>query len=169
MKIPRSSRPDRRVAGFRTTVVVATAVLGLGAARVAGADDISPPAKEWRSYCQSYMKALEGDADASDLDVTYCLGVTKGLLSGLRVGAQLGALSFGSRLAVQHQLDADAIFAQFQQQDPSRLLGVCAPATATTPEFVRPVLAQLEKNPGDAERPIAEVFYEALSAAYPCR
>jgi hypothetical protein len=145
------------------------AILGLGVVHAASADDISPPAKEWRSYCQSYMKALEGDADASDLDVTYCLGVTKGLVSGLRVGAQLGALSFGSRLAIQHQLDADAIFAQFQQQDPARLLGVCAPATATTPDFVRPVLAQLEKNPGDAERPIAEVFYEALSAAYPCR
>ena len=53
--------------------------------------------------------------------MTYCLGVTKELLSGL-----------GAR-------------------------------------FVRPVLAPLEKNPGDAERPIAEVFYEALSAAYPCR
>ena len=169
MKITRSNRISRRVPACRTTATVATAFLGVGAAHVASADDISPPAKEWRSYCQSYMKALEGDADASDLDVTYCLGVTKGLISGLRVGAQLGALSFGSRLAIQHQLDADAIFAQFQQQDPSRLLGVCAPATATTPDFVRPVLAQLEKNPGDAERPIAEVFYEALSAAYPCR
>lgn len=150
-------------------MAIAAAMLGFGGVHVASADDVSPPAKEWRSYCQSYLKALDGDANASDLDVTYCLGVTKGLLSGLRVGAQLGALSFGSRLAVQHQLDADAIFKQFQQQDPSRLLGVCAPPTATTPDFVRPVLAQLEKNPGDAERPIAEVFYEALSTAYPCR
>lgn len=135
----------------------------------ARADDVSPPAKEWRSYCQSYMKALEGDVDASDLDVTYCLGVTKGLLSGLRVGAQLGALSFGSRIAVKHQLDADAIFKLFQEQDPSRLLGICAPAGASTPDFIRPVLVQLEKNPGDAERPIAEVFYETLATAYPCR
>jgi hypothetical protein len=163
--------PLRRTSTLRRlgTTVLLPLVLGLVSVDTAVADETSPPAKEWRSYCQSYMKALEGDADASDLDVTYCLGVTKGLLSGLRVGAQLGALSFGSRLAVQHQLDADAIFSQFQQQDPSRLLGVCAPATATTPDFVRPVLAQLEKNPGDAERPIAEVFYEALSAAYPCR
>ncbi|HET9694631.1 MAG TPA: hypothetical protein VFP48_09600, partial [Steroidobacteraceae bacterium] len=88
----------------------------------ARADDISPPAKEWRSYCQSYLKALEGDTSASDLDVTYCVGVTKGLLSGLRVGAQLGALSFGSRLAVRYELDADEVFKVFQEQDPSRLL-----------------------------------------------
>jgi hypothetical protein len=135
----------------------------------ASADEMSPPAKEWRSYCQSYLKALEGDASASDLDVTYCLGVTKGLLSGLRVGAQLGALSFGSRIAVREKLDADAVFKQFQEQDPSRLLGICAPAGATTPEFVRPVLARLDEHPDDAQRPIAEVFYEALAAAYPCR
>lgn len=134
----------------------------------AHADDVSPPAREWRSYCQAYMKALEGDADASDLDVTYCLGVTKGLLSGLRVGAQLGALSFGSRVAIQNKLDPDAVFKQFQEQDPSRLLGICAPGGATTPDFIRPVLTQLADKPGDAERPIAEVFYEALSAAYPC-
>jgi Rap1a immunity proteins len=155
---------------LRKPIILLVALVALGLHGAPGrADDVSPPAKEWRSYCQSYMKALEGDTDASDLDVTYCLGVTKGLLSGLRVGAQLGALSFGSRLAVQNELDPDAVFRQFQEQDPSRLLGICPPANATTPEFVRPVLAQLEKNPDDAQRPIAEVFYEALSAAYPCR
>lgn len=135
----------------------------------ARADDSTPPAREWRSYCQAYMKALSGDTAASDLDVTYCLGVTKGLLNGLRVGAQLGALSFGSKIAIKNQLDADAVFQLFQQQEPGRLLGICAPPTATTPDYVKPVLQQLEKNPGDADRPIAEVFYEALAAAYPCR
>ena len=164
-------RPHRRRGSPRLASISAlgTVLLALAVTAPASADDVSPPAKEWRSYCQSYMKAIQGDAEASDLDVTYCLGVTKGLLSGLRVGAQLGALSFGSRLAVKHQLDADAIFRQFQEQDPSRLLGICAPAGASTPDFIRPVLAQLEKNPGDADRPIAEVFYETLSAAYPCR
>jgi Rap1a immunity proteins len=157
-----------RHAGLPLSTFALGAVL-LALAAPTRADDVSPPAKEWRSYCQSYLKALEGDVDASDLDVTYCLGVTKGLLSGLRVGAQLGALSFGSRIAVRHQLDADAIFKLFQEQDPSRLLGICAPASASTPDFIRPVLVQLEKNPGDAERPIAEVFYETLATAYPCR
>jgi hypothetical protein len=133
------------------------------------ADDVMPPAKEWRSYCQSYMKAIDGDTNASDLDVTYCVGVTKGLLNGLRVGAQIGALSFGSRVAVKQKIDPDEIFKLFQAEDPAHLIGICAPASPSLPDLIRPVLAQLDKNPGDAERPIAEVFYEAVSAAYPCR
>jgi hypothetical protein len=161
----RTTRATAFVPGMAAAVVLTLATLALPAR----ADDVSPPAREWRSYCQAYIKALEGDAAASDLDLTYCLGVTKGLLNGMRVGSQLGALSFASRVAVTYKLDADAVFKMFEQQDPARLLGVCAPATATTPDFIRPVLAQLEKNPGDAERPIAEVFYEAVSAAFPCR
>jgi hypothetical protein len=140
-----------------------------GAAR---ADEAVTPAREWRSYCKAYLGALEGGAEsktASDLDVTYCVGVTKGLLTGLRVGAQIGALSFGSQLSVRFEIDRDAVFEQFQKQDPNRLLGICAPPGAKMPDFVRPVLAKLEREPAAAERPIAEVFYEALSEAYPCR
>jgi hypothetical protein len=132
------------------------------------ADDTSPPASEWRSYCQTYIKAIDGDTAASDLDVTYCLGVTKGLLNGLRIGSQVGALSFGSRIVVQYKLDSDEIFKLFSAQDPARILGVCAPKTQNTPDYVRVVLARLEKNPADAKRPIGEVFYEALQEAYPC-
>lgn len=140
----------------------------LGAVSTALADEVSPPASEWRSYCQAYERALDGDASASDLDVTYCLGVTKGLLNGMRVGSQLGALSFGSRLAVKYELDPDEVFKLFQGQEPSRLLGVCSPSSTTTPDYVRAVLTHLEKRPGDLKRPIAEVFYEALQLNYPC-
>ena len=132
------------------------------------AQELSPPASEWRSYCKTYVKALEGDATASDLDVTYCLGVTKGLLNGMRVGSQLGALSFGSRLAIKYKLNTDEVFQLFQQESPSQLLRICSPPAYTTPDYVRTVLAYLDKNPDDAKRPIAEVFYEALQAAYPC-
>jgi hypothetical protein len=135
----------------------------------ATADDVSPPASEWHSYCSAYLKAVDGSAEASDLDVTYCLGITKGLLNGLRIGAQIGALSFGSRLAVRHDLDPDEVFKLFQQQDLSQLLGICSPASQNAAEYVRAVLAHLEKNPGDQKRPIGEVFYEGLEAAYPCR
>jgi hypothetical protein len=132
-------------------------------------DNLSPPASEWRSYCQSYIKAVDGDTTISDLDVTYCLGVTKGLLNGLRIGSQIGAVSFASRMVVQYKLDSDEVFKLFAAQDPSRLLGVCAPVAQTTPDYVRAVLKQLEKSPADAKRPIDEVFYEALQAAYPCK
>jgi len=144
------------------------AAAALAFAFPAQADDVTPPASEWRSYCQTYMKAVDGDTAASDLDVTYCLGVTKGLLNGMRIGAQLGALSFGSLIAVRYKHDPDEIFKLFAAQDPSRLLGVCAPATHATPDYVRTVLKHLEKSPADAKRPIGEVFYEALQEAYPC-
>ena len=150
---------------FITLLAVALAFLTTTAH---AADEVSPPASEWRSYCQSYIKAVEGDTKVSDLDITYCLGVTKGLLNGMRIGSQLGALSFGSQLVVHYKLDKDEVFKHFQQQDPSHLLGVCAPAAQTTPDYVRTVLKRLEKVPADAKRPIAEVFYEALQEAYPC-
>jgi hypothetical protein len=134
----------------------------------AWAQDLSPPASEWRSYCQTYLKALDGDTTASDLDVTYCLGVTKGLLNGMRVGSQIGALSFASRVAVQYKLDPDEVFQLFQTQEPSRLLGICSPAASAAPDYVRAVLTHLEKNPDNLQRPIAEVFYEGLQASFPC-
>jgi hypothetical protein len=153
---------------LQKTFAPVVACVALSAQIPASAQDLSPPASEWRSYCQTYLKALDGDVTAGDLDVTYCLGVTKGLLNGLRVGSQIGALSFASRVAIQYKLDPDEIFQLFQTQDPSRLLGVCSPATSAVPDYVRAVLAHLEKNPGDLKRPIAEVFYEGLSATFPC-
>ena len=36
------------------------------------------------------------------------------------------------------------------------------------PDHVKAVLAYLEKNPDDLKRPIGEVFFEGLQAAYPC-
>jgi hypothetical protein len=162
---------SRSFAASAVCTLLATIVAGFPAP--VRADDVSTPAREWRSYCKAYMAALEGGAEgsqaATDLDLTYCLGVTKGLLTGLRVGSQIGALSFGSKLSVQYKLDRDAVFKQFEGQDANRLLGICAPPTARMPDYVRPVLDRLEKTPADAERPIAEVFYEALSEAYPCR
>lgn len=134
----------------------------------ARAQDLSPPASEWRGYCRVYLAAVDGSGEAGDLEVTYCLGVTRGLLNGLRIGSQIGALSFGSRLAVSHELDPDEVFKQFQQQDASRLLGICSPPATPAPDYVRAVLAYLDRSPAAAQRPIGEVFYEALAAAFPC-
>jgi hypothetical protein len=129
------------------------------------AQDVSTPASEWRSYCSAYLAAVDGNAEASDLDITYCLGVTKGLLNGLRIGSQIGALSFGSRLAVRYELDLDEVFKAFQQQDPDQILGICSPATLNAADYVRAVL----RKPSAAQRPIGEVFFEALQETYPCR
>lgn len=141
----------------------------LAASAPAAAQETAPLASEWKSYCSAYLAAIDGSAEASDLDVTYCLGVTKGLLNGLRIGSQIGALSFGSRLAILHGLDPDEVFKQFQQQEPARLLGICSPASLTAPDYVRTVLGYLEGNPAALQRPIGEVFFEALEEAHPCR
>jgi hypothetical protein len=132
------------------------------------ADEVHPPISEWRSYCEAYVKALDGDKVVSDLEVMYCVGVTKGLLNGLRIGSQIGALSFGSQIAVKYELDPDEVFKLFQTQDPSRVLGVCSPPSLSTPDYVRAVLSHLATHPDDLQRPTAEVFYEALRATYPC-
>lgn len=153
---------------MRPLPLLFTVALSLIAVTASAADEVSPPASEWRGYCQAYVKALDGDKTVSDLDVTYCLGVTKGLLTGLRIGSQIGALSFASHIAIKYELDPDEVFKLFQTQDPSRLLGICSPATLATPEYVRAVLRYLEKNPEDLKRPIAEVFYDALQATYSC-
>jgi len=162
-RLPASQRPALAVK------LVCSILLALATPAAIAADPISPPAKEWRGYCQAYMKSIAGDTKASDLDVTYCVGMTKGLLMGLRVGSQIGALSFGSRLAVVHDLDSDKVFQLFQSHDPATLLGICAPATLALSDYVKAVLARMENNPGDDALPIAEVFYEALSETYPCR
>jgi hypothetical protein len=138
-------------------------------AAVVAADNTAPLAREWASYCRGYMKALGGDATASDLDVTYCVGVTQGLLNGMQVGSQLGALNMGSQIALKYKLNPDDVFKMFTEQAPGRLLGVCPPAGLPTREQVQAVLEHLDKQPADLDRPISEVLYEVLQAKYPCR
>ncbi len=147
-------------------VIAAVAALAGGA--TARAQETSPPASEWHGYCQTYLKAIEGDKSAPDLDVTYCLGVTRGLVNGLNIGSQVGALSFGSLLAIRYQIDPDAVFKLFQTQKASQVLGVCAPAAAQTVDYVRAVLGYIERNRDALQRPIGEVFYDGLQDAWPC-
>jgi len=156
---------NRIASAFAASLLAGTLVAGSGSA---GAQETSPPSSEWRGYCQAYLEAIDTDAQGNDLDITYCLGVTKGLLNGLRIGSQIGALSFGSRLAIRYEIDADEVFKLFQSQDPARLLGICALPTTPAVDYVRTVLAHLERNPKDLQRPIGEVFFEGLSQAYPC-
>lgn len=144
------------------------AAAALAAAGAAQAQEVATPASEWRGYCQTYLKAVEGDKSAADLDVTFCLGVTRGLLNGLNIGSQVGALSFGSLLAIRHQLDPDEVFKLFQTQKTSQLLGVCSPASAQTVDYVRTVLGYLDRNRDALQRPVGEVFVDALQETWPC-
>jgi Rap1a immunity proteins len=156
---------NRIASAFAASLLVGVLVAWPGRAQ---AQEMSPPASEWRGYCRAYLEAVDRDVQGNDLDITYCLGVTKGLLNGLRIGSQIGALSFGSRLAIRYELDADEVFKLFQTQEPARLLGICSPTTTPAVDYVRTVLAHLERNPKDLQRPIGEVFFEGLQQAYPC-
>ncbi|MCK7474120.1 MAG: hypothetical protein MZV49_12670 [Rhodopseudomonas palustris] len=126
---------------------------------------MSPPASEWRSYCKAYLAAVDGDArEASDLEVTYCLGVTKGLLNGLRIGSQIGALSFGSRLAVAVQ----ARPGRGVQAVPARRIRRACSASAARrmrprPICVRAVLGYLDKNPAHAATSDRRGFLRGLA------
>jgi hypothetical protein len=128
----------------------------------------APTGGEWRRSCEAYMQALQGTAKGEDMEVTYCLGLTLGLVEGMRLGSQLGALNFGSQLAVAHQLDPGAVFAQFQRRSAASLLQVCPPEGVGLRGYVTAVHAWLGNHTAALERPVTEVFFEALQAAFPC-
>jgi hypothetical protein len=152
----------RVASAFAANLLALAVITGAGTAR---AQEMSPPASEWRGYCQAYLAALDRDVQGNDLDITYCLGVTKGLLNGLRIGSQIGALSFGSRLAIRYELDADEVFKLFQTQEPARLLGHASyaelslvPKMARSPEDVMGFLRDLaQRSRPSAERDLDEL------------
>ncbi len=128
----------------------------------------TPTAAEWQRSCEAYVQALQGVPQGDDLEVTYCLGMTLGLLEGMRLGAQLGALNFGSQLAVTYQLDPAAVFGLFQGRSAGSLLQVCPPQGVGLRANVLAVHGYLAQNPEAGSRPVTEVFYEALQSAFPC-
>jgi hypothetical protein len=129
---------------------------------------VTPTAGDWRRSCEAYMQALQGVPQGDDLEVTYCLGLTLGLVEGMRLGSQLGALNFGSQMAVRYRLDPGEVFGLFQQRSAGSLLQVCPPEGVGLRAYVTAVHAYIGSNPETATRPVTEVFFEALQAAFPC-
>ena len=138
---------------------------GVGSAR---ADLESPTAVDWLGPCKSYLRALEGDSSADDFDLTYCIGMTQGIVNGMRTGSQLGALSMGSTLAVRYDLDPGEVFDIFQGRSPDTLLQICTPAAAGVTDHVKIIAAYLDSHPDKSGQPLAEIFFEALQEAWPC-
>ena len=97
--------------------------------RAAGTE---PSAGEWLADCQAYLAVLAGQ-DGSDLDITYCTGLTRGILAGLGTGAGIGAVSMASALTVIAGLPEEEIRKVIAQMDRSDLLGICAPADVSRP------------------------------------
>jgi hypothetical protein len=155
---------------MKTLLLALIIAPGLGAAASASAqsaDGLAPTAAEWRRNCDAYMRAIEGAA-TSDMEVSWCVGVTSGLLSGLRLGSQLGALNMASRMTVSYQLASKDVFEMFQEQTPESLLQICVPKTIRLRDYIATAHAYVAATAGAAERAMNEVFFESLQAKYAC-
>jgi hypothetical protein len=136
----------------------------------AHAEGFEPPTgADWQEHCGAYLRALDGDAEADNFDVTYCVGMTLGVIAGMRMGSQLGALSMASSLAVDYDLDPAEVFAKFQQKPPDVLLQVCPPGKPSVQDHIRAVDAFLRQNPAKQSEPLAQVLFEALQATWACK
>ena len=56
----------------------------------------------------------------------------------------------------------------FESRTPEDLLQICVPADASVADYVQVIDAYLDEHPDKAANPLAEVFFEALQAQWPC-
>lgn len=131
----------------------------------AGASE--PRAGEWLADCRAYLAVLAGE-DGSDLDITYCTGLTRGILAGMGTGAGIGAVSMASALTVLADLPESEVRKVIEGMDRHHLLGICAPADLPVADVVQAVAAHLGDHAGSLELPVTAAFFEALQARYPC-
>ena len=125
-------------------------------------------AGDWYADCAAYIGILQGTGDGDDLEVTYCMGQTQGIVAGLETGSRIGALSMGSLLAALLGLDPQKVFEVFSTIEEEDLLGYCVPENTTGSFYITVVSDFLARNPDKASMPATAVFFEALQEAHPC-
>jgi hypothetical protein len=153
-------KPEQRRVAWWLVVAGALALSAGAAAR-------GPTAGDWLADCGAYLAVLEG-AEGSDLDITYCTGLTLGILSGLDTGARIGAVSMASALTVLAELDQEAVLAVFRELGSEGLLHYCLPPATPISEVVTTVAAELQASPDKSGLPATALFFDALQSAYPC-
>jgi hypothetical protein len=135
----------------------------------AAADELKPPSgADWRRHCDEYLGELGGRPKTDDLAVTYCIGLTSGVLAGLKLGSQLGAIGMASRLTAAFGLDSKQVFEEFRKTTPETLMQFCPPAGLALHDYVMLVHGYLKGHAEAAPRPLPDVFFKALQEAYPC-
>jgi hypothetical protein len=157
-------KASRRHAGFRI------GALGLAVCAWAPVTTWAhePTGGEWLADCGAYLAVLEG-AEGSDLDITYCTGLTMGILAGIATGARIGAVSMASALTVLAGLDQDKVLEAFRGLDKEgRLIRYCLPADQPLSEIVTAVAADLQAAPAQQDLPVTAAFFQTLQARYPC-
>jgi len=122
----------------------------------------------WYSDCRAYIGILRGTSDGDDLEVTYCMGQTLGIVEGLETGSRIGALSMASLMALLLGLNSEEVFNVFKDASSEDLLGYCAPEKQTGSAYILVVADYLDRNPASMEVSSTAAFFEALREAYPC-
>lgn len=125
-------------------------------------------AADWYADCAAYIGILQGTSDGDDLEVTYCMGQTLGIVAGLETGSRIGALSMASILSGLLGLDPEKVFEVFSTVEDESLLGYCVPENATGSFYITAVSDYLAANPGKSSLPATAVFFEALQEQHPC-
>jgi hypothetical protein len=125
-------------------------------------------AATWYSDCRAYVAILRGTGSGDDLEVTYCMGQTLGIVEGLRTGSRIGALSMASLMSVLLGLDSEQVFEVFKEASTEDLLGYCVPPDQTGSAYILTVADYLDRNPASLEVSATAAFFEALREAHPC-
>ncbi len=122
----------------------------------------------WQADCAAYIAILSGTGGGDDLDITYCLGQTLGIVAGFETGSRIGALSMASLMTVLLNLDAASVFELFEKTDTEALLGYCVTEQPSGSRYIMIVADYLNRHPDKGDLPVTAVFFEALQEAFPC-
>ena len=122
----------------------------------------------WYADCRAYVGILRGTSDGDDLEVTYCMGQTLGIVEGLRTGSRIGALSMASLMSMLLGLNPEEVFDVFKDASTEDLLGYCVPEDQSGSAYILTVADYLDRNPDSLKVSATAAFFEALREAYPC-
>ncbi len=125
-------------------------------------------AQEWYEACAVFMKVMTGSGQGSDAEISYCVGQTEGVVTALRTGAQIGAISFAGILTVEAGMNEKAVFDLFKRTDPNRLLNICMPENIQTSTQIETIYRYYERRKDKAALPVTALFYDALQERFPC-
>lgn len=140
----------------------------LGALSFAPGAQAADTAQPWFDNCAVFMKVLSG-GQGGDTEIGSCIAQTEGLVNGMQVGSQVGALAFAGLVTIQSKIDEEVLWQLFQRTNPSMLLGICMPQNIQTGAQIEAVYRHIEKNPAKKVQPVGQVFYDALSEKWPCQ
>jgi hypothetical protein len=160
--------PLRMINAARLPSLLAACLLAGVTLRPDPARAAETTAAVWYHDCQAYIGLLRGTSDGDDLEITYCMGQTLGIIEGLRTGSRIGALSMASLMAVLLGLDREQVFDVFKDATTEDLLGYCVPPDQPGSSYIEVVADYLDRNPASLEVSATAAFFEALREAYPC-